>query len=99
MSDVILNDFDDEEQKEIEKNLKKHSSNKLKIILSLSIIIIIGIVVAIVIIVLKNKSDKEDNKQSGIDFDISTVNFNPEILYQGSHYNYDGDLVIIYKKT
>ena len=99
MSDVILNDFDDEEQKEIEKNLKKHSSNKLKIILPLSIIIIIGIIVAIIIIVLKNKSDKEDNKQSGIDFDISTVNFNPEILYQGSHYNYDGDLVIIYKKT
>ena len=47
---------------------------------------------------IDEKSDEKGDDKDLLDFEITTVKFPSNILYQGSHYNYQGDLVVIYKK-
>ena len=39
------------------------------------------------------------NEQIDLSYEITTANFNSEIIYVGSHYNYQGDLLVIYQKS
>ena len=46
------------------------------------------------VVVFRNKG----NKDIELEYEISSVQFVPDIIYIGSHYNYQGDLLLIYQR-
>ena len=84
-------------EEHLQGNLNQPTKKKLILTIILIIIVVIAVIITAVLLAIKFKKDK-DNK-SNLDFEINTVNFNPDIIYIGSHYNYDGDLLLIYKKN
>ena len=102
-------DNDDEFVDNIEENLQqvpKNTSKKKKIIIISSIIIVVIVIIIIVALVVRNSlknRDRDDkgneNDQIDLTYEISTANFSSEIKYVGSHYNYQGDLLVIYQKN
>ena len=84
-------------EEHLQGNLNQPTKKKLILTIILIIIVVIAVIITAVLLAIKFKKDK-DNK-SNLDFEINTVNFNPDIKYIGSHYNYDGDLLLIYKKN
>ena len=46
------------------------------------------------VVVFRNKG----NKDIELEYEISSVQFVPDIKYIGSHYNYQGDLLLIYQR-
>ena len=97
--------FENENMDEnLQENYKKPYSKKFIIIIVIIIVLVLVIIISGIIIVIHSKNkdkneDKNENNQPEIDFEINTVKFNPEIIYMGSHYNYQGDLLVIYKKN
>ena len=94
--DEVKQGLKEEDQENTQEAQKCSSKLKLFIIIG-AIILVLIIIIVIVIVVRRSKKNKEDEKDL-LDFEITTVNFPSNILYQGSHYNYQGDLVVIYKK-
>ena len=84
----------EEDQENTQEASKKSSNLKLFLIIGAIIVAVVIIIIIIVIVIKRSKKDEGDN----LDFEITTVNFPPNIIYQGSHYNYQGDLIVIYKK-
>lgn len=88
---------------------QKPSRMKKYIIFGALIIVIAIIIVVILIVVSKSKNNADNSGNSGnsddsdvpidLAYNISTVNFPSDIKYIGSHYNYQGDLFLIYKKN
>ena len=78
----------------------------LKIIIISSIIVALIIIIIVVVFLVRRghkNGDKNDNgnknEQIDLSYEITTANFNSEIIYVGSHYNYQGDLLVIYQKS
>ena len=94
--DEVKQGLKEEDQENTQEASKCSSKLKLFIIIG-AIILVLIIIIVIVIVVRRSKKNKEDEKDL-LDFEITTVNFPSNIIYQGSHYNYQGDLVVIYKK-
>ena len=78
----------------LEEPKKKCDRKKIIItVVIISAILIIGAVVTTVILVKRNGGNNL------LDYEISTVQFDSDIIYIGSHYNYQGDLLLIYQKN
>ena len=71
-------------------------SSKLKLFIIIGAIILVLIIIIVIVIVVRRSKKKDEGDI--LDFEITTVNFPSNIIYQGSHYNYQGDLIVIYKK-
>ena len=92
--DEVKQGLKEEDQENTQGASKCSSKRKLFIIIG-AIILVLIIIIVIAIVVRRSK-----NKDEGdiLDFEIITVKFPSNIIYQGSHYNYQGDLIVIYKK-
>ena len=106
----MFDNDDDEFVDNIEENLQlvdtKKASKKKKIIIISSIIVALIIIIIVVVFLVRRghkNGDKNDNgnknEQIDLSYEITTANFNSEIIYVGSHYNYQGDLLVIYQKS
>ena len=71
-------------------------SSKLKLFIIIGAIILVLIIIIVIVIVVRRSKKKDEGDI--LDFEIITVKFPSNIIYQGSHYNYQGDLIVIYKK-
>lgn len=104
MSEKLVND-EFSNQKEDFPEIQTNSSKKRLILILIPILLIIIIVVVVLVIVRRKKKDKENSNNPDsaeypdIDFEITTVNFPSNITYVGSHYNYQGNLFLVYKKA
>ena len=80
--------------------IKKNSSKKTIIIVGISLLIIIAIIILIIVIVTSkdSKSNPTEDKKE-LEYEIITVNFPSDIIYVGSHYNYQNQLIVIYQRN
>ena len=75
----------------------KKTCTKKKLIITIiiiSVIVIIGLIVTLVLVLRKKR-----NNEIELEYEISSVQFDPDIIYIGSHYNYQGDLLVIYQRN
>ena len=83
----------------------KHSYKKIIIIIS-AILVAIAIAAVVIILIKRNKDEekkdeggkKDEEKYPNIEYNISTIQFPPDIIYIGSHYNYQDQIFLVYKK-
>ena len=101
MSEMFDNNNDIKEN--LQEGTKNISKKKKIIIIVSSIIVLIAIIIIVAFLVGDGNKNggTNDNKNEQIDlsYEITTANFNSEIIYVGSHYNYQGDLLVIYQKS
>jgi len=100
--DLLINE--DEIGETVPELSNKKTCDRKKVIISvvvITIIVLIGALVTSVIFLLRkpgsnNEQNKGENKE--LEYEIETVKFDSNIIYIGSHYNYQGDVLLIYKK-
>ena len=100
--DLLINE--DEIGETVPELPNKKTCDRKKVIISvvvITIIVLIGAIVTSVIFLLRkpgsnNEQNKGENKE--LEYEIETVKFDSNIIYIGSHYNYQGDVLLIYKK-
>ena len=95
-NDILINDEIGETIPEFGEK-KKYDRKKINIaiIVIIIVIILISIPVTTILLFLTKPGDNDTTK---LEYEISTVNFDPEIIYSGSHYNYQGYLLLVYQK-
>ena len=95
-NDILINDEIGETIPEFGEK-KKYDRKKINIAIIVIIIVIIlnSIPLTTILLFLTKPGDNDTTK---LEYEISTVNFDPEIIYSGSHYNYQGYLLLVYQK-
>ena len=95
-NDILINDEIGETIPEFGEK-KKYDRKKINIAIIVIIIVIIlnSIPLTTILLFLTKPGDNDTTK---LKYEISTVNFDPEIIYSGSHYNYQGYLLLVYQK-
>ena len=95
-NDILINDEIGETIPEFGEK-KKYDRKKINIAVIVIIIVIIlnSIPLTTILLFLTKPGDNDTTK---LEYEISTVNFDPEIIYSGSHYNYQGYLLLVYQK-
>ena len=88
MSEKFIKDDDDEEES---PEVQKSSNKKTLILVGAFLVFAVAIVIIFAAVVI--------SKGSKLNFKKSTVEFEKEIIYLGSHYNYQNQLVVIYQKN
>ena len=91
MSENLINE--DVEFPEIQKK----SSKKTLIIVGVSIFLALAIIIVLIVILIHVGSKLQENNK--LDYEIITVNFPSDIIYVGSHYNYQNQLLVIYQRN
>jgi hypothetical protein len=88
-------------------DMKEFDSQKPPIIKRIILYGTIFLIIAIIIIILvvlfsrakKSKDESKESEYADLEHEIITVQFPPDIKYIGSHYNYDGYLLLTYQKN
>ena len=88
MSEKFIKDDDDEEET---PEVQKSSNKKTLILVGAFLVFAVAVVIVFAAVVI--------SKGSKLNFKKSTVEFEKEIIYLGSHYNYQNQLVVIYQKN
>ena len=106
MSDKFLDDKDEKAQfsKDLDfQEINTNKSSKTKLLIILALLVIIILIVVVVIIVIKKRGNKSpgsgsDSSEPNLEHNIKTVELPDDIIYLGSHYNYQGQLFMVYQK-
>ena len=105
MAERFLDDKD-EFSKDVEfDEIKTNKCSMKKLFLILGVLVIITIIVVAIILIAKrsgNKSSSDsgsDSAEPNLEHEIITVKLPDDIIYLGSHFNYQGQLFLTYKKN
>ena len=86
------------------KEINTNGSGKTRLLIILALLVLIIVIVVVVIIVVRKRNYKSsgtsgnDSSEINLEHNIATVHFPDDIIYLGSHYNYQGKLFLIYQK-
>ena len=81
--------------------IQKNSSKKRLIIIGVVSLIVLILLIIIIVVIMSKRSKKPsgDPDKSELEYEIITVNFPSDIIYVGSHYNYQNQLLVIYQRN